>query len=556
MRDFLAKLLSSDFMGHGYCYLWRPEIVWLHVTSDTLITLSYYMIPLALFYFVRKRRDLPFHWMFLMFGVFIFGCGTTHLMEVWTIWHGTYRLAGLIKAITAASSVVTASVLIPLIPRALALPSPAQLRAANLDLEREVRERRRVEMALHKAYEEVESIVRERTADLARTNEQLQAEIIERKRAEENLRRSEEFLIEGQRLSHTGSWAWRVSSGDLTFSRETFQILGFDPEQPAPSFQAALERFHPDDRAFMDSVLDAAIRERRNYEFEARLAMPDGSAKQVHSVGHIALDESGKTEFIGTLMDVTERRRAEVSLQMAQAQLAHIARVTTMGELAASIAHEINQPLAAVVTNGNACLRWMGAAPPNLEEARAAVTRIVKEGARASEVIGRIRGMMKKSRPQMSTLDVNELIQEVLTLTRNQIVQHGVSARTELAEGLTAVKGDAVQLQQVVLNLVMNGIEATSARSEGPREIVLKSETQEPDRIVISVSDSGVGIDPANADQIFNPFFTNKPGGMGMGLAISRSIVEAHGGKLWAESNGVAGATFHFSLPAVLAVPA
>lgn len=532
--------------------------MWLHVTSDTLIMLSYYMIPLALFYFVRKRRDLPFHWMFVMFGVFIFGCGTTHLMEVWTIWHGTYRLAGVIKAITAVSSVATAGVLIPLIPRALALPSPAQLRAANLGLEREVRERRRVESALHKAYEEVESIVRERTADLARTNEQLQAEIIERKRAEEKLRRSEEFLIEGQRLSHTGSWAWRVSSGDLTFSRETFRIMGFDPEQPAPSFQAALERFHPDDRAFMDSVLDAAVRERKNYEFEARLAMPDGSVKQVHSVGHIALDgscndESGNTEFVGTLMDVTERRRAEVSLQMAQAQLAHMARVTTMGELAASIAHEINQPLAAVVTNGNACLRWMGAAPPNLEEARAAVTRIVKEGTRASEVIGRIRGMMKKSGPQMSTLDANELIHEVLTLTRNQILRHGVSPRTELTEGLTAVKGDAVQLQQVVLNLVMNGIEATSARSGGPREIVLKSENQEPDRIVISVCDSGVGIDPATADQIFNPFFTNKPDGMGMGLAISRSIVEAHGGKLWAESNGV-GATFRFSLPAVVAV--
>src|SRR5580700_1714073 len=171
MSEFLRKLFSSDFMPHGYCYLWTPQIVWLHAISDATITLAYYLIPVTLFYFVRKRRDMPFNWMFWMFGIFIFGCGTTHLMEVWTVWHGTYRLAGVIKAITAASSVATAAVLIPLIPRALALPSPAQLRAANLDLEREVRERRRVESALHKAYEEVESTVRERTAALARTNE-------------------------------------------------------------------------------------------------------------------------------------------------------------------------------------------------------------------------------------------------------------------------------------------------------------------------------------------------------------------------------------------------
>src|SRR6202047_1790820 len=202
MHEFITKLFSSDLMGHGYCYLWKPEIVWLHAISDSTITLSYYLIPLALVYFVRKRPDLPFHWMFLMFGIFIFGCGTTHLMEVWTLWHGTYRLAGVIKAITAVSSVATAALLIPLVPRAVALPSPAQLREANQELEREVRERRRVEQALHKAYDEVENMVRARTAELAQTNEQLQAEIVERERAEEKLRRSEQFLAEGQKLSH------------------------------------------------------------------------------------------------------------------------------------------------------------------------------------------------------------------------------------------------------------------------------------------------------------------------------------------------------------------
>ena len=549
MREFLAKLFSSDFMPHGYCYLWKPELVWLHATSDSVIGLSYYLIPLVLAYFVRKRRDLPFHWMFWMFGVFIFACGTTHLMEVWTLWHGTYRLSGLIKAVTAASSVATAAILVPLVPKALSLPSPAQLRQANQELEREVRERRRVEQALHKSYEEVENMVQARTAELATTNQQLQAEIVERKRAEEKLRRSEEFLAEGQRLSHSGSWGWNVSSGDLLFSRETYLILGFDSEQPVPSFPTTMARFHPDDRAFVDSVLEAAIRERRDYEFEARLALPDGSVKHVYCVGHILAGASSEPDFVGTIMDVTERKGAEASVQAAQAQLAHVARVTTMGELAASIAHEVNQPLAAVVTNGNACLRWLGLAQPDLEEARAAVTRIVKEGGRAGEIIGRIRKLMKKSPPQMSPLDVNEVIQDVLTLTRHQILRHGVSLRTELKASLATVQGDPIQLQQVVLNLVMNGIEATTAKADGPRELLLESQNQGSGCVVVSVCDSGVGIDPAKADQLFQPFYTNKPGGMGMGLSISRSIVEAHGGRLWAAPNQAAGATFQFSLP-------
>jgi signal transduction histidine kinase len=549
MREFLMKLFSSDLMGHGYCYLWKPEIVWLHAISDSTITLSYYLIPLALVYFVRKRRDLPFHWMFLMFGIFIFGCGTTHLMEVWTLWHGTYRLAGVIKAITAVSSVATAALLIPLVPRAVALPSPAQLRAANQELEREIQERRRVEQTLHKAYDEVENIVRARTAELARTNEQLQAEIVERKRAEEKLRRSEAFMADGQRISHTGSWGWSVPTGELLFSQEAFRILAFDPGLPAPSFKATMDRFHPDDRAFVDSVLEEAIRDRKDYDFEARLLLPDGSVKHVQCLGHLLANESGDPEFVGTIMDVTERKRAEESVQAAQGQLAHMARVTTMGELAASIAHEVSQPLAAVVTNGNACLRWLGGALPNLDEARAAVTRIVKEGTRAGEIIGKIRALLKKSQPEMSTLNVNEVISEVLTLTRHQILRHGVLLRTELTAGLTAVKGDPIQLQQVVLNLVMNGIEATTAKADGPRELLLESQDQGPDCVVVSVCDSGVGIDPEKAAHLFEPFYTNKPGGMGMGLSISRSIIEAHGGRLWAAPNQGVGATFQFSLP-------
>jgi C4-dicarboxylate-specific signal transduction histidine kinase len=246
--------------------------------------------------------------------------------------------------------------------------------------------------------------------------------------------------------------------------------------------------------------------------------------------------------------DISERKRADEALQIAQADLAHVARVTTMGELTASIAHEVNQPLTAVVANGDACLRWLGATEPNLYEARAAATRIVREGTRASEVIGRIRSLMKKSPPQISVIDMNKLIEEALTLTRHELLRHGVSLHVDLAADLPAIKGDAIGLQQALLNLVMNARDATTSVTEGRREIVVSSYQLPPNRIGVSIRDSGVGIDPSHVEQLFKPFLTTKSGGMGIGLAISRSAIEAHGGKLWATANDGPGATFHFSL--------
>ncbi len=374
------------------------------------------------------------------------------------------------------------------------------------------------------------------------------------KRGDERLRRSEAQLAEGQRLGHSGSWGWNVSSGELIFSHETFRILGFDPEQPAPSLGAALGRIHPDDRETVERVLATAIQDKKDYQFEARLALPDGSARHVDIVGRPFTNGSGGLEFVGTVLDITDRKRAEEKLAEAQAQLAHMARVTIMGELSASIAHEVNQPLGAIATDGHACLRWLNRTEPNVEEAKAAVTRMIHEAIRASEVIARIRSLAKKRPHQMIVIDVNQAILGVLSLTRYPILKNGILLKTDLATDLRPARGDLVQLQQVMVNLIVNAVEAMAMRSEGPRELLVASQNQGQDQIVIQVRDSGIGIDPGSLQQIFQPFVTSKADGMGMGLSLSRTIVEAHGGRLWAEPNRGPGATFRFSLLAAEAV--
>ena len=245
---------------------------------------------------------------------------------------------------------------------------------------------------------------------------------------------------------------------------------------------------------------------------------------------------------------LTERKRTEEALREAQAELAHVTRVMTMGELTALIAHEINQPLAAVVTNANACLRWLMGPIPNLDEAREALARITRDGNRASDVIGRIRALVKKSGTEKARLDLNEAIQEVVGLVQSEIQKSGVTLQMELADDLPQILGNRVQLQQVILNLVMNGIEAMDTVTHRPREILIRSCEHESDQLLIAVQDSGVGIDSQNLGKIFDAFYTTKSQGMGMGLAISRSIVENHGGRLWAVPNDSPGATFQFTL--------
>ena len=489
---------------------------------------------------------------------------------------------------------------------------------------------------------------------------------------EEKLQRSEAYLAEAQRLTHTGSWAWRVAGGDAVhLSEEWYRIYGFDPENGPPAFEECRQRTHPEDRAKWQGAIDRAIIEKSEYEVEFRILLPDGSVKHIHTVGHPVLNASGDlVQFVGsstditerkwaeqatrllaaivesshdaivskslngvitswnkgaerlfgyaaeeavgqniTLIipperrdeertivdqltrgeridhfetvrmrkdgslldvsltispmkdasgrvvgasklarDITERKRAEEALRQAQTDLAHASRLTTMGEFTASLAHEVKQPIAAAVTDANTCVRWITRDEPDLKEAREAAWRIVKDAERAAEIINRVRLLFKKGAPQRELVDVNEVAREMIVLLGDETSRHSISVRTELAEDLPHVIGDRVQLQQVVMNLIVNGVDAMHD-VDAPRELIIKSQPAENNELLLSVSDTGVGLPRHQADQIFNAFFTTKTHGTGMGLRISRSIIESHGGRLWAAENSPRGASFCFTLP-------
>jgi PAS domain S-box-containing protein len=725
MKILDSLFSSGDFMPHGYCYLWKPGLVWLHVVSDALIALAYFSIPIALIYFIRKRRDLPFNWMFLCFGTFIMACGTTHAMEVWTLWHGTYWLSGGIKAVTAMASVPTAILLVHLVPRALALPSPEAMKL-------EIAERKRAQQALHEAKEELELKVRERTAELSKANEELVAENAQRKRAEkESVAWKDELAAELMAMSRLHEFSTRLLSKagllplleevlnaiialqnadfgnvqlynpetktleivayrgfqrnfldyfssvnepgaacgramqrrerviiedvladpDFEPHREIAASAGFRAVQSTPLFNRSGEplgmisthfrqphRPSGHDLRFTDlyARLAAELIERQRAEealgaseerfrryFElgligmamtsptkgilevndelcvmlgyersellkktwAEMTYQDDLAADVTQCDRVTAGEidgytldkrwirkdgrvidtimsakclrraDGSVDyFVGLVQDITERKRSEEALRAAQAQLAHMARVTTMGELTSSIAHEVNQPLAAVVTNGDACLRWLGNDPPNLDKARLSVAGIIKEGNRAGEIIQRVRALAKKTSPQRTVMGVNEAIEEVIDLVGAELARHQVLLLKELMSDLPTVFGDRVQLQQVILNLIANGIEAMEPVTDRPRELSIGSRATEDGRVLISVSDCGTGIGPESVDRLFEAFFTTKQEGMGLGLSISRTIVEGHGGRLSAIANKPYGATFQFTLPVAMAV--
>jgi PAS domain S-box-containing protein len=378
-------------------------------------------------------------------------------------------------------------------------------------------------------------------------------DIEERHRAEDALRRSEAYLAEAQRLSKTGSFGWSVSTGEIRWSEETFRIFQYD-RTTKPTVELILQRVHPEDAVHVKQTIESASMNGKDFEHEYRLVMPDNSVKYVHVVAHALSDKSERIEFIGAVKDETERKRAEEALREAQANLARVSRVTTMGELTASLAHEIKQPIAAAVTNAQTCLRWLGRDQPDVAEAREAAARNIKDVTRASDIISSISLLFKKGALQRELVDVNELVREMVVLLRSEANRYSISIRTELADDLPKVMADRVQLQQVFMNLMLNGIDAMK-ETTGGGELTIKSEVGDA-QLLISVSDTGVGLPQEQADQIFRAFFTTKDNGTGMGLPISRSIIESHGGHLWVAGASGCGATFQFTLPATVAAHA
>jgi PAS domain S-box-containing protein len=376
-------------------------------------------------------------------------------------------------------------------------------------------------------------------------------DISERKRAEEALRRSEAYLAEGQKLSHTGSWHCNVGTGRVEASKECRSIFGVDSEKNEGSYSLFLERVHPEDRSNVEQIVWAAAKDKTDWELECRVVAAGGAIKSVYSIGHCKVNRSGEIEYIGISMDITEGKRAEEErerLRQAQAELAHINRVSTMGELAASLAHEIKQPISAAMTDARTCSRWLTRDRPDLAKAQTAASRVVKDVARASEIIGRVRSLFKKDSLQHEEVDINELIQEMIALLRGEASRHSISIHSDLSLELPPIMADRVQLQQVLMNLMLNSIEAMKSMNT-PGKLTIKSQQDDSGQLLISVMDTGVGVPPEKIEQIFNAFFTSKPQGTGMGLAISRSIIESHGGRLWAAPNAGPGATLHFTLP-------
>jgi signal transduction histidine kinase len=365
---------------------------------------------------------------------------------------------------------------------------------------------------------------------------------------QEKLQRSEAYLSEAQSLSHTGSFGWKVATGEIVWSDETFRIFQYKPETK-PTVELVLQRVHPEDALLVRQTIERASQDGNDFTITHRLLLPDGSVGYAHIAAHAKRDKAGEIEFVGAVMDITERKKADEALRKARADLAQVARLTTLGELTASIAHEVNQPLAAIVTNANASLRWLDHDPPDLGETRDAIRRIIRDGGRGSDVIARIRGQLKKEPALRERLDLNEVVRETIALAWADL--QGVAVQTDLAPGLALVSADRIQLQQVLLNLAMNAIDAMKPVTDQARVLRIRTSDHAGPSILVAVQDSGIGLDPVRIEQLFETFYTTKPDGLGLGLSICRSIVEGYGGRLWAEPNPGPGATFQFTLPSV-----
>jgi hypothetical protein len=372
-------------------------------------------------------------------------------------------------------------------------------------------------------------------------------DIEDRRRAEAELRRAYDSFADAQRLSKTGSFITDLVGDDHNWSEEAYRIFEFDPGSKV-SVQRIREMIHPDDLPAFESVIARGM-SGVDVNFAFRVVTPPGAVKHVRGIAHVIEQVEGRPMFVGALQDVTESVVAEEALNKARSELAHVARVSTVSALTASIAHEIKQPLAGIITNASTCLRMLSADPPNVDGARETVRRTIRDGNRVSDVITRLRALFSRKELTLESLDLSEATREVVALSLSDLQRNRVILQSQLADDLPLVTGDRVQLQQVILNLLRNASDAMVAVHDRPRQLVIGTERDDGERVRLTVRDAGIGVDRESLDKLFDPFYTTKSGGMGIGLAISRSIIESHHGSIWAAPNDGPGATFAFSIP-------
>jgi len=370
---------------------------------------------------------------------------------------------------------------------------------------------------------------------------------IERAQSEAALKRSEAFLADGQRLSLTGSFSWRVATDEITWSEQLYRIYEIEIGAPV-TLELIRTRVHPEDVSLLEKMIDQARGGGNDFEWQYRLLMPDQSIKYMHAVAHAIRDQDGQLEYIAAVQDVTERRLSEEALAKARSELSKVARATSLGMLTAAIAHEVNQPLSGIITNAGTCLRMLDANPPNVEGARETARRTIRDGNRASDVIARLRALFRKGEFTLEWLDLNEVTREVIALSLSDFRRNRIALQSQLADDLPAISGDRIQLQQVILNLLRNASDAMAGVDDRARQLFVRTQ-REGDRVRVSVRDTGVGVDAQSMNKLFDAFYTTKSDGMGIGLSVSRSIIERHQGRLWAEPNDGPGTTFSFSIP-------
>ncbi|MFD1557332.1 ATP-binding protein [Paraburkholderia silviterrae] len=374
-------------------------------------------------------------------------------------------------------------------------------------------------------------------------------DITRRKQAEEALRRSEaEFLAEAQRLSQTGSFAWNTQTSAVSWSAQTFRIFEYDATV-SPSIELFFARLHPEDATSARFAFATAVAAKRHLDLDTRLLMPDGAIKHVHVVAHALEAAPAGVQYIGAVMDVSAARRAEEQIRSTQAELERISRATVLGVLSASIAHEVGQPLAAIMTFGQTAQRWIVREPPELDEVHGCLDGVIASAMRASSIVQRVRDMTSRTTAQRELLNLDDVVDEMAPLLSWEISRHGIELQFKLAQNLPPILANRIQLQQVLMNLLVNAMQAMSGSAGGQRGILVESRLDESGHVTVAVRDSGPGIREEDAQRLFEAFYTTKSTGMGMGLSICRSIVVSHCGRIWAANNADCGATFSFSLP-------